>query len=156
MTMIYVKEFYDLTTKELYSLMRLRSEVFVVEQNCVYQDLDGKDIESYHVYMELDGDITSYLRIVPDSISDMEGYSIGRVVVSKENRGKGYSKKLLNAAIKFIYHEMKQSSITISAQLYLLEFYKSLGFTDLGESYLEDGIPHIKMVHKKNKEGKIK
>lgn len=149
--MNYVKSFKELTTHELYTLLEMRSEVFVVEQNCVYQDVDGKDLESFHAFMLVEEEMTAYLRIVPSSISGMGSPSIGRVVVPIKFRGNGYAKELIRIAKKFIYNELHESSIEISAQVYLLDFYKSLDFVEVGERYLEDGIPHIKMVYNYNK-----
>ena len=147
--MNYVKKFKELTTNELYTLLKIRSEVFVVEQNCVYQDIDDKDLESYHVYMLVEEEMTAYLRIVPESISGMGAYSIGRVVVPQSHRGKGYTRVLIDIAKRFLNNELQVSTIIISAQMYLLEFYKSLDFIEVGDEYLEDGIPHIKMIYNK-------
>lgn len=149
--MNYVKSFEELTTQELYTILNMRSEVFVVEQNCVYQDIDGKDLESYHAFMHVDDVMTAYLRILPGKVSGMDAPSIGRVVVPLIHRGKGYSRELIRIAKKFVYNELHETSIVISAQLYLLDFYKSLEFNEVGDSYLEDGIPHIKMVYNRNK-----
>ena len=141
---IIVKEFDELDTKELYELLRLRSEVFVVEQNCVYQDVDGKDNKAIHVLGIKNANIVAYTRIFKPGDYFKEA-SIGRVVVSKSVRKDGYGIDIMKASIKVIEDKYSKSSIRISAQKYLLKFYNSLGFIQEGEEYLEDGIPHIQM-----------
>jgi len=143
--MIVTKKFNDLTTNELYSILQLRSQVFVVEQNCIYQDIDGNDLNSVHMFILEDKQVVSYVRIV--SLSNHT--SIGRVVTDASHRGKGYSRELMNKAIDYIYELINENKIIISAQKYLEAFYSSLGFTSEGNDYLEDGIPHIRMIHKK-------
>jgi len=140
-----IKTFDELTINELYQLLSLRSEIFVVEQNCVYNDLDGKDDKSYHVMIMEGEQIVAYERIVKAGFSYKET-SLGRVVVAKEFRGKGIARTLLLAGIDFIKNELKEDMIRISAQTYLLDFYSSLGFKATSEEYLEDGIPHVEMV----------
>ncbi len=143
--MINIKEFNELTTMELYSILKLRSKVFVVEQNCIYLDIDDRDKNANHLYIEEDEDVVAYLRIV---FTDAKT-SIGRVVVNEEHRSNGYASLLMRRAIKHIYSVLNKEDITISAQAYLIFFYESLGFKIEGKEYLEDGIPHIKMIHKK-------
>lgn len=145
--MIKIKKFNALTIEELYSILNLRSEVFVVEQNCVYQDIDGKDQASYHVFIKQKEVVIAYLRIVGPSTSAYNAPSIGRVVVAKQHRKQGYAIAIMLKAIDFVYEEMQEDTIVISAQQYLVDFYKSLGFILSGDGYLEDGIPHIKMIH---------
>jgi len=133
--MIFVtKKFNELTTHELYDIIQLRSEVFVVEQDCVYQDLDNKDNQ-----------IIAYARIF-NSGDYFSEPSIGRIVVKNEFRKHKYGYQLVLNSIQFIENNFKKSNIQISAQSYLVKFYNSLGFFQIGEEYLEDGIPHIKMV----------
>ena len=138
------KSFSELNTTELYAILQLRSEVFVVEQDCVYQDLDFKDQKSLHVFGAVNNQIIAYTRIFKPG-DYFENASIGRVVVSKEERTSGYGVDLMEASIKAVEDNFKTKEITISAQVYLTKFYNSLGFKQVGDDYLEDGIPHIRM-----------
>ena len=140
-----IKRFNELSIQELYVILQLRSEVFVVEQNCVYQDLDNKDLDAYHVLGILDKEIVAYARIFKPGDYFLES-SIGRIVVKKEFRKFQYGYKLVENSIQFIENNLQQNTILISAQSYLTKFYNSLGFIRVGEEYLEDGIPHIKML----------
>lgn len=140
-----VKTFQELTTSELYELLQLRSEVFVVEQDCVYQDIDGKDQKALHVIGVKEGKIIAYTRLF-NSGEYFDTPSIGRVVVKETERKYGYGHDLIKASIKAIVDNYKTTTITISAQTYLQKFYDSHGFKQVGEGYLEDGIPHIRMV----------
>ncbi|MCW5514688.1 GNAT family N-acetyltransferase [Muriicola sp. Z0-33] len=141
---IAVKNFEEITTKELYNILQLRAAVFVVEQNCAYQDLDGKDEKALHIIGSKNGDIVAYTRIfAPGDYTDKA--CIGRVVVKKDQRAFGYGKDIMIASIDAIRNSFKTSEICLSAQSYLTKFYKELGFSQVGEEYLEDGIPHIMM-----------
>ena len=140
-----IKKFNELTTNELYVILQLRSEVFVIEQDCVYQDLDYKDQLAYHILGVLDNQIVTYARIFKSGDYFSEP-SIGRIVVKKEFRKLKYGYKLVENSIQFIEKNLKENNILISAQSYLTKFYNSLGFIKIGEEYLEDGIPHIKML----------
>lgn len=140
-----VKTFQELTTSELYELLQLRSEVFVVEQDCVYQDIDGKDQKALHVIGVKEGNIIAYTRLF-NSGEYFDTPSIGRVVVKESERKYGYGHDLIKASIKAIVDNYNETTITISAQTYLQKFYESHGFKQVGEGYLEDGIPHIRMV----------
>ena len=140
-----IKRFNELSIQELYVILQLRSEVFVVEQDCVYQDLDNKDQDAYHVLGVLDNEIVAYARIFKPGDYFLES-SIGRIVVKKEFRKFQYGYKLVENSIQFIENNLQQNTILISAQSYLTKFYNSLGFIRVGEEYLEDGIPHIKML----------
>ena len=140
-----IKRFNELSTHELYAVLQLRAEVFVVEQDCVYQDLDNKDLDAYHVLGVLDTKIVAYARIFKPGDYFLES-SIGRIVVKKEFRKFQYGYQLVENSIQFIENNLQQNTILISAQSYLTKFYNSLGFTQVGEEYLEDGIPHIKML----------
>ncbi|CAM1338899.1 GNAT family N-acetyltransferase [Tenacibaculum aestuarii] len=142
---ITIKTFQELTTSELYELLQLRSEVFVVEQDCVYQDIDGKDLKALHVLGEKEGKIVGYTRLF-NSGEYFNTPSIGRVVVKESERKYGYGHDLIKASIKAIVDNYNETTITISAQTYLQKFYESHGFKQIGEGYLEDGIPHIRMV----------
>ncbi len=139
-----IKRFNELSTLELYSLLQLRSEVFVVEQNCVYQDVDGKDDNAIHVLGFLDNELASYSRIFDKGIY-FEEASIGRVVVSPKLRDKKLGHDLMQVSIAAVKEHFKEHNITISAQEYLKKFYESHGFVQTSEMYLEDDIPHIQM-----------
>ena len=142
---IQTKAFKDLTQLELYQVLRLRSEVFVVEQDCVYQDIDGKDEKAFHVLGIKENSIIPYARIFrPNDYFDMA--SIGRVVVKKTERKYGYGHDIMKASIDAIHNIFNETGIKISAQKYLEKFYTQHGFSKQGDEYLEDGIPHVCMV----------
>jgi ElaA protein len=140
-----IKHFKELTAGELYAILRLRNEVFVVEQNCVYQDADNKDIYCYHQVLYLGNELVAYARLVPPGLS-YEEMSIGRVVTSSTVRGKGAGKLLMEAAIKSCYKVFGKGGIRISAQVYAQPFYAALGFIETGDVYDEDNIEHIEML----------
>ena len=145
---VLIKKYEDLSLNELYDIMVLRQEVFVVEQDCPYLDADGKDKIAWHV-MLTDGDnneLMAYTRLLGPGVSYDSYSSIGRVVSSAQGRGKGYGKSVMEASIKSILDLFPDHSIKISAQSYLLKFYNDLGFKEVGEEYLEDGIPHMGMI----------
>ena len=147
---IEIKKFEDLTNKDLYSILRLRSEVFVVEQNCVYQDMDNKDQKAIHVLGYSNKQLVAYTRLFKKG-EYFNNASIGRVVVSKENRGKELGKRIMIKSEKFIKETFKKERfIELSAQKYLLKFYNNLGYNKKGREYLEDNIPHMKMEKKIN------
>jgi len=139
-----IKRFEALSVTELYKLMQLRSEVFVVEQNCVYQDIDGKDVKAVHLIGEDQGETVAYCRLFKPKDYFSEA-SIGRVVVKATYRDKKIGHSLMKEAITIVNSEFNQTKITISAQLYLKKFYESHGFIQTSEMYLEDDIPHIEM-----------
>jgi ElaA protein len=139
-----IKTFDDLNTTELYAIMQLRSEVFVVEQNCVYQDLDGKDQKSRHILGYLDTKLVAYCRIF-DKADYFEEASIGRVLVAYPYRKQHFGHELMCFAIAALWTCFESKKCTISAQLYLKHFYESHGFVQVGNTYLEDNIPHIMM-----------
>jgi ElaA protein len=143
------KTFNELTNRELYEILALRTEVFIVEQNCPFQDSDGeKDFVSYHIFgTTIDNKIVAYARLVPKNISYIEA-SIGRVVNSPRMRGVNLGKRLLENSIAKLYEIMGPQPIKIGAQYYLKKFYESFGFEKTSEIYLEDGIEHIEMVKK--------
>lgn len=141
------KAFSELSLTELYDLMALRQEVFVVEQDCPYQDADGKDQSSYHVMAHnASNELVAYARIVKPGISYETYSSIGRVVSSPSARGQGAGKQLMEYAIAQTKQLFPLHNIKISAQSYILEFYKNLGFVAIGDEYLEDDIPHKAMI----------
>jgi len=141
------KNFNELTVGELYDLLRLREQVFIIEQNCIYPDLDNKDQKAVHVLGKLDGKIIAYSRIFKPG-DYFETASIGRVVTDYSYRKLKIGHTLMQKSILEIKNKFKHDFITISAQCYLLEFYKNLGFKPIGEEYLEDNIPHIRMINK--------
>lgn len=147
--MTVVKKFSELSIEELYQILRLRSEVFVVEQDCVYQDLDNKDQISVHIFIKEKNEIVAYTRIFKSG-DYYKNPSIGRVVVSKKDRGKELGKKIMISSIDYIQENLKGDKIELSAQKYLDKFYKDLGFYKIGEDYLEDGIPHQRMIKEIN------
>ncbi len=140
-----LKSFNELTAGELYAALQLRNEVFVVEQACVFQDADDKDQESYHLLGYTDNKLVAYTRLVPPNVIYKEP-SIGRVVTSPSVRGTGAGRELVQKSINSSFHLFGIVSIKIGAQLYLKKFYESFGFIEVGESYVEDGIPHIYML----------
>ncbi|WP_411682723.1 GNAT family N-acetyltransferase [Clostridium thailandense] len=143
-----IKKFSQLKVEELYKILALRNKVFIVEQECAYLDCDDKDFNSYHLFSEEDGELVAYVRILEKGVSYDE-ISIGRVMVNKNYRGKGISREMMLKAIEFIEKTLKETTIKIQAQAYLLDFYNSLGFKGVSEEYLEDNIPHIDMLYKK-------
>lgn len=138
------KTFQELSNEELYQILRLRSEVFVVEQDCVYLDLDNKDQKALHVLGTKEGQVVAYTRIFKPG-DYFDNTSIGRVVVSKDQRQYGYGKMIMEASLSAIKELFPDITIEISAQSYLIKFYTELGFERFGEEYLEDGIPHVRM-----------
>lgn len=139
-----IKAFEELSVYELYDILKLRSEIFVVEQNCVYLDLDGKDKIALHLFGEYEGKIVAHARLFKAGIS-FDNASIGRVTVDANYRDKKWGHDLMREAIAGILHHFGERKITIGAQLYLKKFYESHGFVQSSEMYLEDDIPHIEM-----------
>lgn len=139
------KFFSELTNKELYKILQLRNEVFIVEQNCVYQDCDNKDFKAYHLTAWNSDLLVACTRLLPIGISYPDAASIGRVVVSPSSRGQSLGKQLMIKSIEHVYNLFGQVPITISAQQYLKRFYESFSFVKTGGPYLEDGIEHIAM-----------
>jgi ElaA protein len=140
-----VKKFEELSVHELYAILRLRSEIFVVEQNCVFQDMDNKDQFSYHLMGWENNTLTAYTRLIPPGkVYDLA--SIGRVVTSQAARGSGVGKQLMEKSIEEAEKLFGKLPIKIGAQLYLREFYNSFGFKQSSDIYDEDGIDHIEMI----------
>ncbi len=144
------KHFTSLSTDELYDILKLRSEIFVVEQDCVYNDLDGHDKDATHQFLRKDGEIIAYSRLLKPG-SRFADFSIGRVVVKESERGTGLGIRMMEEAKNYILSEWKADKIKISAQKYLQKFYEDLGFVVVSEEYLEDGIPHFGMMLEFNK-----
>ena len=146
LTKLHKKTFQELTTDELYELLRVRSEVFVVEQNCVYQDLDGDDQPSIHLWLTVGDKTVAVARVCPAG-THMQQVSIGRVITNE--RGKGYGKQIMLHAIDAAIEHFGATTIDIEAQEYAKGFYESVGFKQSSEPFILDGIPHIKMTFKK-------
>ncbi|RAJ14121.1 GNAT family N-acetyltransferase [Arenibacter echinorum] len=140
-----IKRFQELDIQQLYDVLQLRSEVFVVEQDCVYQDIDYKDQLALHIIGYKNNKIVAYTRVFKQGDYFKEA-SIGRVVVRKSERQYGYGLEIMEASIETIFKNFGTTLIHISAQKYLTKFYTSLGFKVVGEEYLEDGIPHVGMI----------
>lgn len=142
---VSIKTFDELTIHELYQILRLRSEVFVVEQDCVYQDVDNKDQKALHVIGLKEDEVVAYTRVFKPG-DYFKNVSIGRVVVCQDQRKYGLGKQIMLATMAAIDQRFPNKPIEISAQSYLLKFYTDLGFSAFGEEYLEDGIPHQRML----------
>ncbi len=142
---ISVKSFNEFTTEELYEVLRLRSEIFVVEQNCVYQDIDLKDQKAIHVLGYFQNELVAYTRIFKPG-DYFQQASIGRVLVKESYRSRKWGYDIMEASIKAIEQDFLATTIKISAQQYLEKFYNNMGFLTVGEPYLEDGIPHVAMI----------
>jgi len=140
---VVVKKFNELTVGELYEILRVRAEIFVVEQNCVYQDLDGVDQDAYHVYMQEEGKIVAYLRVI-DRGKRLEEVSIGRVVST--DRHKGLGSRLMTVGFAVAREKFGAERVKIGAQVQAKPFYESLGFRQVSQEYMEDGIPHVYML----------
>ena len=140
---LIIKHFNELTADELYEILAARAEVFVVEQNCAYQDLDGIDKNAYHVYYKEDGKIVAYLRVI-DKGERLDEVSIGRVISLKRRCGLGSA--LMKAGLQVAKEKFGATKVKIGAQLYAKPFYESVGFQQISGEYLEDGIPHIYML----------
>ena len=143
-----IKAFDQLSLQELYTILTLRTNVFVIEQACPYPEVDGKDPNCLHLLGTINGELVAYLRILPAGQSYDE-VSIGRVVIKPSHRGKGLGRLMMEQAIHCITNEWKESQIKIGAQSYLEKFYQSLGFEPVSEVYLEDDIQHLDMLYSK-------
>lgn len=141
-----LKHFNDLSVLELYDLLQLREEVFQLEQNCLYKDIDDKDKECYHLLLYKDAELVAYCRLVPEEISYEKYVSIGRVVSKTKYRKEGLGRLLMQEAMQQMQNLFPNQAIKISAQKYLQKFYESYGFKTEGEWYMEDDIPHIAMI----------
>ncbi len=140
---LIVKRFEELSLEELYKIMQVRAAVFVVEQNCVYQDMDDKDQHSYHVFLRDKTGIRAYLRVIDKGVS-FDEVSIGRVLTME--RGQGLGNKIISEGIRVARERMNADKIIIEAQSYAKEFYEKVGFKQTSGEFSEDGIPHIKMT----------
>ena len=142
--MFTIQHYQQISKDDLFDVLALRTKVFVVEQNCPYQELDANDKNAYHVYYKNKGIVVAVLRLY--LAGDIQQVNIGRVAVAAEFRKLGLGKKMMIASLNFITDKFKNQDIFLSAQIYLTEFYQSLGFEIHGEEFLEDGIPHINMI----------
>lgn len=139
-----IKTFSELTLRELYDILRMRSKIFVAEQQCVYIDVDGADLSAWQIFA-YDGDrLAASMRVLPRGVA-FETLAMGRVAVAQTFRGRGLAREMMERAISFAQKELGESSVTLSAQLYLTEFYRSLGFSEISEPYDDEGIAHVDM-----------
>jgi ElaA protein len=143
-----IKDFNSFSIQEMYDVFKLRQNVFILEQTCFYEDIDGKDQTSFHVLGYREDELVAYARIVEKGLT-FEEISIGRVLIAKNERGKGTGKTLMEKCLNYVDEVLHETVIRISAQAYLKSFYYSLGFNPVSDEYLEDGIPHLEMVRKK-------
>ena len=146
-----IKRFDQLTTLELYELLKVREEVFVMEQECLYHDLDSKDFNATHMFALEDNQMVCYLRVLDKGVSYDE-VSIGRVLTKPAYRRKGYGEQIMARAIDYIENVMGEGKIRISAQAHLEKFYGDLGFEVVSDVYLEDGIEHYEMLYQSRNE----
>lgn len=142
-----IKHFNELSKKELLEIVKARTEVFIIEQKIMETDIDELDESAYHMFLK-DNGVIAYCRLL-EAGKAYEEASLGRVLVTKENRKAGIAKKMMEEAVKFIVNDLKEDKIKISAQEYIMPLYKSIGFKEQGEVYDEVGIPHIKMIYTK-------
>lgn len=142
-----IKTFDEITTQELYSIIKARIDVFVVEQDCPYPDLDDYDQKAVHLWAENEDEVLAYCRIFDKGIKYPET-SIGRVLTTENGRGTGLGKQLIKYALEVIENRLQETEVRISAQDYLLRFYSGFGFVDTDKKYLEDNIPHTEMFRK--------
>ena len=145
---LIIKKYDELERDELYEILHARAEVFIVEQNCPYQDLDRKDLGAYHIYMKEQGAIVGYLRVLDRGVSYADSASIGRVITTSRGRGRGIGLKLVLEGIRVAKEHFGADAITISAQKYATGFYQKAGFVPTDDEYLEDGIVHVRMTMK--------
>ncbi|KIL52105.1 GNAT family N-acetyltransferase [Jeotgalibacillus soli] len=142
-----LKQFEDLTTYELYQILKERNAIFVVEQQCAYQEIDGYDLKSSHLILEDEGMLVAYARLLPAGVK-YDIPSVGRVIVNPAYRGKGIARDLISNAVDIMVKEWQVTEIKLQAQTYLRSFYRSFGFEETSEEYLDDGIPHVDMLMK--------
>ena len=143
-----LKKFKQLELEELYQILKNRVDIFVVEQECAYPEIDGIDPESYHLFKKDQDELVAYARLIPGGVVG-DRPLIGRIIVNQDYREQGYGRKLINQAIKVMTEEWKATEIELHGQTYLRDFYQSFGFEETSEPYLEDGIPHVDFIYKK-------
>lgn len=143
------QSFSELSLEELYEIMVLRQEIFVVEQDCPYLDADGKDAQGWHLMgYDSDQNLLAYARLLPEGVSYAGYTSMGRIATAAAARGTGAGKALMRAGVDWLSQRFPDLPIKISSQCYITRFYESFGFQQVGEEYLEDNIPHIAMIRK--------
>lgn len=142
-----IKAFDQLNVRELYKILKLRNQVFIVEQTCPYQDIDDADQTALHLWAEVDGEVAAYCRLFKPGLQFPQA-NIGRVITGAQFRGTGLGKVLMQLAIETVKNRYANPDIQIAAQNYVLKFYQTLGFRPVGESFLEDDIPHTHMILK--------
>ncbi|TDL31523.1 GNAT family N-acetyltransferase [Jeotgalibacillus sp. S-D1] len=142
-----LKTFNELSTYELYQILMLRNSVFVVEQQCAYQEIDGNDLNSFHLSFGDGEQLAAYARLLPAGVK-YNTPSIGRIIVHESFRGSGIARELVSKSIDVMQNEWNVSEIKLQAQTYLRHFYQSFGFEETSEDYLDDGIPHVDMLMK--------
>jgi len=140
------KSFEELSNTQLYEILQLRQEVFIVEQNCPYLDCDGKDFNAFHIYAYKNNELIAYTRLLPKGVSYEDNCSIGRVLTNETYRNSGLGKKIMLYSIEKVKEVYPKINIKISSQVYILKFYQNLGFVKTGTEYLEDDIPHHAMI----------
>ncbi|WP_010529362.1 GNAT family N-acetyltransferase [Lentibacillus jeotgali] len=145
----YIKSFQELTNEDLYAILKLRVDIFVVEQECAYPELDDYDQQGIHYFLKDNNEIVSNVRILPRN-TIFEEPSIGRVAVAESYRGRGYASEMMQKAVELVSHQWDESIIKIEAQEHLKYFYSELGFRQVSEPYLDDGIRHVDMIWKRN------
>ena len=145
---VFIKKFNELSIEEMYEILKLRVNIFVVEQKCPYEELDGKDDKCIHLFYKENDEIAAYLRIIPKGLS-FDSVSIGRVCVKQEYRKQKLGRKIMEEAINYTENTLKEYKITVGAQEYLKDFYASFDFEKTSETYLEDDIPHLDMKREK-------
>jgi len=146
-----IKHFNELTALEIYDILALRTAIFIVEQDCIYADCDGKDKSAHHLYITDGGEIIAYCRVLDKGVN-FDEISLGRFAVRKEFRGRGIAKEMLTQAMDFAKKELKAPAIKLSAQEYIMGIYSSYGFKPISEPYDDDGIMHVDMKYEFNKE----
>ena len=139
---LLVKHFTELTTKELYAILRARQDVFVVEQNCPFPEIDGKDLDAYHLWFEENGEILAYARVLDRGVS-FETPAVGRVISIRRRDGLG--SRILSEGIRIAREKYSAEAVMLEAQVYARKLYEKHGFVQVSEEFLEDGIPHIIM-----------
>lgn len=145
MTWTYYSSFDELTPDHLYEILKLRQDIFIIEQNCIYDDIDGLDKESEHLLLHNTSDcLIGYLRIVPPQIK-FDEYSLGRIAIKSDNRGKGLGKMIVEKGIEAVQASGARD-IRIEAQAHLVNFYENVGFRSISAAYDIDGIPHLQMI----------
>lgn len=140
-----IKSFGELGGADIYRILQARVQVFMLEQACLYPELDGKDMACYHLLAQKDSMVTAYCRLVPPGVSYPQA-SIGRVLVHPDYRGQGLAQELMSRALAFLTEEWNEAGVQIQAQQYLRHFYGSFGFQAVSDVYLDDGIPHVDMI----------